>query len=155
MVTLIDDITAARDKAAPIRALGALLREHPELDVHQYLQRMSAAFRRFVLDTLAREDEGDGAAPQQGGLGLGLGGDEKENTGSKPSGTEAMRILDGIRARQSFGALRPATSDNNPPNPTPNPASSAGAKEVGLGVAAHVPAALLPGEKLGLGWGQG
>lgn len=114
VVSLIDDITTARDKTAPIRQLHQLKKQHPDLDINQYLQRISPVFRRFVLDTVSRFDEEC----------LGIGGDEKENTisasGVAPasamtvnteSSSEAMRILEGIKSRTS--ALKPLAGENS------------------------------------------
>ena len=61
LIEIIDDITSARDKMIPIRQLHAIQRQHPGTDIHVYLQKISAAFRRFVLDTLVKLDELDRA----------------------------------------------------------------------------------------------
>jgi hypothetical protein len=61
LVAIIEDITSARDKMIPIRQLHAIQRQYPSTDIHQYLQKISAAFRRFVLDTLVKLDELDRA----------------------------------------------------------------------------------------------
>ena len=61
LITIIDDITSARDKMIPIRQLHAIQRQHPGTDIHQYLLKISAAFRRFVMDTLVKLDELDKA----------------------------------------------------------------------------------------------
>ena len=61
LTALIDEITSARDKMAPIRRLHALKKQHPALDVQPFLQTISAAFRRFVLDSLSKLDA-DGPA---------------------------------------------------------------------------------------------
>jgi hypothetical protein len=42
LVGIIDDITSARDKMVPIRQLHAIRSQHPQLDIQQYLQKMSA-----------------------------------------------------------------------------------------------------------------
>jgi hypothetical protein len=56
----------------PIRQLHQVKQENPDLDIHQYLQQLSGAFRRFVLDTLTKLDE---QAQGEGGLGqIGGGG---------------------------------------------------------------------------------
>eukprot|EP01041_Mallomonas_annulata_P000127 gene127-202_t len=56
VLALIDDITSCRDKMVPIRELHILIKMNPQMNVNQYLQRISAAFRKFVLDTLAKLD---------------------------------------------------------------------------------------------------
>ena len=61
LIEIIDDITSARDKMIPIRQLHAIQRQYPSTDIHVYLQKISAAFRRFVLDTLVKLDELDRA----------------------------------------------------------------------------------------------
>lgn len=61
LIEIIDDITSARDKMIPIRQLHAIQRQYPGTDIHVYLQKISAAFRRFVLDTLVKLDELDRA----------------------------------------------------------------------------------------------
>jgi hypothetical protein len=50
----------------PIRQLHQVKQENPDLDIHQYLQQLSGAFRRFVLDTLTKLDE---QAQEEGNLG--------------------------------------------------------------------------------------
>ena len=56
MVNIIDDITSARDKSIPIQKLHHLISANPDIDVHAYLQRISSAFRKFVLDALTKLD---------------------------------------------------------------------------------------------------
>ena len=56
MVNIIDDITSARDKSVPIQKLHHLISANPDIDVHAYLQRISSAFRKFVLDALTKLD---------------------------------------------------------------------------------------------------
>jgi hypothetical protein len=58
IVTIIDNITSARDKSIPIKRLHDLLNANPDIDVHQYLQRISSAFRKFVIDALSKLDDG-------------------------------------------------------------------------------------------------
>lgn len=53
---VINDIVAARDKMLPIRQLHSLKRLHPFIDVASYLQGMSSAFRKFVVENLERLD---------------------------------------------------------------------------------------------------
>jgi hypothetical protein len=126
VMALIDEITqGGRDKPAAIRQLHQLKKENPHLDLVQYLAGVSLAFRRYVLDQLAKIE-----VENNGGV---RGGDEKENCvtaesaptpqaskGLTPASTaaasatpstfessssEAMRILEGIKSKTS--ALRP------------------------------------------------
>jgi hypothetical protein len=53
---VINEIVAARDKMLPIRQLHSLKRRYPSIDVSSYLQGMSAAFRKFVVENLERLD---------------------------------------------------------------------------------------------------
>jgi hypothetical protein len=159
VVSLIDDITSARDKTLVIRELHLLRKQHPELDMNQYLQRVSPVFRRYVLDSLSKIDEQDSSAG-------GAGGDEKENstgafeapldkTSSVPpskqpsvvavsdsSSSEAMRILEGIKSRTS--ALKTLGGENS------SSSSSATAAAVGpagaslTSIASILPSLLLP-----------
>jgi hypothetical protein len=125
VMALIDDITqGGRDKPSAIRQLHQLKKAHPHLDLGQYLAGVSLAFRRYVLDQLAKIE-----VENNGGV---RGGDEKENcvaaesvptpqaskglalastaasatpTAADSSSSEAMRILEGIKSKTS--ALRP------------------------------------------------
>jgi len=56
LVAVIDDITSSRDKVAAIRELHRLKQANPHVDINQYLQKISTAFRRYVLNTLAKLD---------------------------------------------------------------------------------------------------
>jgi hypothetical protein len=49
IMIIIDEITSARDKLIPIRKLYLLKLQNPNLDINSYLQRLSTAFRRFVI----------------------------------------------------------------------------------------------------------
>lgn len=60
IVSIIDSITTARDKVAAIRELHQIKRANPSVDINLYLQKISSAFRRFVVDTLARLDAAEG-----------------------------------------------------------------------------------------------
>jgi len=53
---VINEIVAARDKMLPIRQLHSFKRQCPSLDINSYLQGMSSAFRKFVLENLERLD---------------------------------------------------------------------------------------------------
>ena len=57
-MNIIDDITSARDKSVPIKKLHDLILANPDIDVHAYLQRISSAFRKFVIDALTKLDDG-------------------------------------------------------------------------------------------------
>jgi hypothetical protein len=47
-------VLQSRDKSVPIKELHAILKSNPEIDATVYLQHISSAFRRFVLDTLIK-----------------------------------------------------------------------------------------------------
>lgn len=99
VVSLIDEITSSRDKQNPIRELHALLKKHPEINVNQYLQRISAAFRRFVLDTLSKLDtEADG-----GGISI--------SKSSSIDGADAMKIIEGLKNKNRTSSFRTASVD--------------------------------------------
>jgi hypothetical protein len=59
LVAVIDDITSSRDKLGAIRELHRLKQSNPLVDINQYLQKISTAFRRYVLNTLAKLDSID------------------------------------------------------------------------------------------------
>lgn len=59
LVAVIDDITSSRDKLGAIRELHRLKQSNPQVDINQYLQKISTAFRRYVLNTLAKLDSID------------------------------------------------------------------------------------------------
>jgi len=135
VVSLIDDITTARDKTAPIRQLHALKQQHPTLDVNQYLQRISSAFRRFVLDTLAKldgevvadENAASSSAPSSSSSASASASasansafptDEQPGEKDGEATSEAFRILDTIKSHAkehatSRSSLKPL--DNLPP----------------------------------------
>ena len=60
---LVQEISSARDKLTPIRELHRIKRTHPHLDVNVYLQKISTAFRRYVLNSLARLEAADDPTP--------------------------------------------------------------------------------------------
>lgn len=62
LVSIIHEITSARDKSTPIAKLYDLRKQNPGLDVSESLQSISSAFRRFVLDTLRKMDNDDKVA---------------------------------------------------------------------------------------------
>jgi hypothetical protein len=51
---IIKEITTARDKTSAIKKLHALKQKYPSLDIHEPLQTVSSALRRFVTDTLTK-----------------------------------------------------------------------------------------------------
>ncbi len=131
IVSIIDHITSARDKIATIQELHAVLKANPSLDINAYLHRISAAFRRFVLDTLAKFDSADQ------GLGSSAAGDENQghienlteqqqaaNTSEPPDSTSKP-----ARRQQSLGANRSSpAAEQQPSNSSGNssgPASEA------------------------------
>jgi len=62
IVAVIDDITSSRDKLAAIKELHKLKTANPQVDINTYLHKISTAFRRYVLNTLAKLDEGEGVS---------------------------------------------------------------------------------------------
>lgn len=56
IVAVIEDITSSRDKVGAIKELHRLKLANPQVDINHYLQKISAAFRRYVLNTLAKLD---------------------------------------------------------------------------------------------------
>jgi len=112
MVAIIDNITSARDKSVPIKKLHDLIKENPDIDVHQYLQRISSAFRKFVLDALSKLDDGTAlrASAEKARQRLSIGGEAGASASIPPpapmpvssisdlsGGSEAMRIIEGLR----------------------------------------------------------
>lgn len=68
VAALVNRIPEARDRDSLIRELHGVLCAHPSVDVHQQLGGISSAFRRHVLDQLAKldgdgDEEEDEAAP--------------------------------------------------------------------------------------------
>jgi hypothetical protein len=57
IVAVIDEITSARDKLAPIGKLHQIKLANPQVDINLYLLKVSAAFRRYVTTKLAQLDE--------------------------------------------------------------------------------------------------
>lgn len=80
LVTVIDDITSSRDKMGAIRKLHILIQSNPSLDVSLYLERTSAVFRRYVLDTLQKMDE-HRAKPDSA-----AGADSENSSNTAPAG---------------------------------------------------------------------
>ena len=56
IVACIDDITSSRDKLAAIKQLHKIKAANPSIDINTYLLKISTAFRRYVLNTLAKLD---------------------------------------------------------------------------------------------------
>ena len=54
---LIQEITTVRDKMVPITVLHDIRKRYPDVDIHTPLMTISSAFRRFVLDSLAKLGE--------------------------------------------------------------------------------------------------
>ncbi|CAE7784678.1 msps, partial [Symbiodinium microadriaticum] len=111
IVGIIDRITASRDKILPIRELHQLLKENPDADVAPYLQALSSAFRKFVIDTLAKLDgegsarDGDPAASFRMVVDTSLGSPAQSATRAGEDGgdgSEALRILEGLKAKQGI-----------------------------------------------------
>lgn len=59
IVAVIDDITSSRDKLGAIKELHRIKLANPQVDINLYLHKISTAFRRYVLNTLAKLDATD------------------------------------------------------------------------------------------------
>ena len=154
MVNIIDDITNARDKSIPIRKLHELISANPDIDVHAYLQRISSAFRKFVLDALTKLDDGkalqlsaeraaarptvitvpgnvvlDGAvsttvptnnetATFANSTSNGPNTTNMSSINDVSGGSEAMRIIEGLRQKASSSTTN-STENNDQPSSGP------------------------------------
>lgn len=52
--SIIEEITSSREKVIPIRELHKIRLMYPQLDIKSYIDMLSPAFKRFVIDTLAK-----------------------------------------------------------------------------------------------------
>ncbi len=129
LVSIIEDITSARDKMGPIRKLHVLIKKNPSLDVSLYLQRISSVFRKFVLDTLTKLDQ-QGYPESSAEImttSVARHGNSENTTISAPTsklvetnrgddimsgseGFEAMRIIEGLKSHHGQPASSPRLS---------------------------------------------
>lgn len=65
IVAVIDDITSSRDKLGAIKELHRIKQANPQVDINLYLLKISTAFRKYVLNTLAKLDASDDYSENQ------------------------------------------------------------------------------------------
>ena len=119
--TIIEEITKTSDKMGPIKRLHAVIKSHPEIDVYEHLQKMSSAFRKFVLDALLKLDEvgeSESNATVPSSPGVPPASIHIPSLSGITGGNEAMRILADLKANN---AVAGSVSFMPPP---PQPKSS-------------------------------
>ena len=112
IVEMIDSVTTARDKQAAIRHLHVLLKENPRLNVLQYLQHTSSTFRNFVVDTLSKLENDS----TQTTTTLSFNDTNESSsiqTEVRKDGTEALKILEGLKANSMRSVLASPMSESS------------------------------------------
>jgi hypothetical protein len=112
IVEMIDSVTTARDKQAAIRHLHVLLKENPRVNVLQYLQHISSTFRNFVVDTLSKLETDSNQTTTTLSF-----NDTNEissiQTEVRKDGTEALKILEGLKANSMRSVLASPMSESS------------------------------------------
>lgn len=92
VLEIVNEITLSRDKASSIHELVKLKLENPTLNIEKHLIKLSATFRKFILDELAKAE--NQVAEQENSS------DNKDGKEMHQESTnEALRIIESLKSR--------------------------------------------------------